>query len=52
MKALKLSNDFPILSSSIYNKSEDIIIAGLEALDSVRNYSSRENSRGDYTGAE
>ena len=52
MKALKLSNDFPVLSSSAYNKSEDIIIAGLEALDSVRNYFSRENSRGDYTRVE
>ena len=52
MKVLKLFNDFPILSSFTRNKSEDIIIAKLEALDSVRNYSSGENSRGDYTRAE
>ena len=52
MKVLKLFNNFPILSSFIYNRSENIIIAGLEALDSVGNYSSRENSGGDYTGVE
>ena len=49
MKALKLSNDFPILSSSTRNRSEDIIIARLEALNSIGNYSSGENARGDYT---
>ena len=36
-KVLKLSSDFPILSSP--TKSEDIIIEGLEALNSIRDYS-------------
>ena len=37
-KILKLSSDFPVLSPSARPRSEDIVIARLEALDSIRDY--------------
>jgi hypothetical protein len=41
-KILKLSSDFFVLSPSTCTRSEDVVIARLEALDSIRDYTKME----------